>query len=192
MKLLMLLSAFLLLARKASSSEVHCDYRLQSSHYKCDAKFLSVETKEFILTGNHLSGFNSATVQVFSSSNLSVSSFPQDLQKMFPNLKEIDIENAGLTRISKDDLRQTEEKLTFLSLRFNKISVIDSDLFIYNPNLATIDLFSNQIKIVGKGAFEILNKLTSMDFEGNSCLSEEAFNDRMKVLALMQKIVDRC
>lgn len=189
------LSLVLLLTRKAVSNEVDCEFRVKYSNYQCLANILRVEDnneQEFKVTGTHLGRYNNEKVQAFASYNLSLASFPQALQKTFPNLHKIEIDNAGLTAIFKDDLKLSGEKLKFLSLRLNKISKLASDLFMYNPNLETLDLYGNQISKVGSDALLLPIKLTSIDFENNVCHSAEAINDRIKVLELIEKISEKC
>lgn len=198
MKYLTFFAVIVLLSCEASADQFHCLYRLQSTHYRCVVDFLLIDTntnssdRGFNVTGQHLRNFNSESVQAFSSNNFSFVLFPRNLQKTFPNLTDIEVDRASLWNITKDDLQPYGEKLTFLSLRFNKIKLIHADLFTHNPNLEAIDLFSNQIKVVEVNSFERLQHLKSLDFENNLCHSQEAFNNRIKVLTLLEKIKLKC
>lgn len=197
MKYLIFIASSLLLTLNSSADKISCDYRVISNNYKCVVDFIEKtkgddKNQSISVTGNHFSKLNDENIQGFISNNKLFNSFPQDLQKVFPNIKEIEINEAGLRNISKEDLKPYGVKLTFLSLRLNKIKLISLELFSNNPNLEAIDLFSNQIKAVEVGAFDSLLNLNSLDFEGNLCYSNEAFNDRIKVLKMMEKIKQKC
>jgi hypothetical protein len=73
--------------------------------------------------------------------------------------------------VSAYDFIHLPKTLQVVYLQYNKLKIIPSDLFKYNPNLNTIGLDKNKIEHVGKRFFDILNlkKLKTLAMNNNTC-----------------------
>lgn len=108
------------------------------------------------------------------------------MQKSFKSLA-----NENLSSLTRSDLQPFGSDLKELSIGGRNIEVIPVDLFEYSRNLEDINLNNNKIKIVERGAFSKLQKLTKLDFLNNTCHSGIAEN-RADVLSLITQIESRC
>lgn len=160
--------------------------------YACEVLDLEILSNSSTLitqvTGNHLTNKSNQNVKYFTSQHNKIKFFPQNLQNFFPHLETFSIYNASLMKISKNDLKFTElKKLMFY---YNKIEIIESNLFDLTPNLILISLLYNKIKVVEIKAFDGLQSLTLLHFH-NPCYQTDAFNKRI-VKKIIGEIYENC
>lgn len=104
----------------------------------------------------------------------------------FQNLFAIYIDNSDLVEVSQNDLRDFD-KLKILSLRKNKIKIIEKDLFKFNSKLEIIFLDKNEIAFIAPTVFDHLSQLRELDLEDNDCALPYA-KTRSKVLKTIARI----
>lgn len=144
------------------------------------------------MTGTHQNGKNDADLKLFAlyiKTELNI--FPKNLEKKFPNLENLTIQNTQISSISKYDLQPFGYKLKNIYFHTNKLEVIEGDIFEFTSNLEVIYLDGNQFKHVGTGTFDQLQKLSTLHFNGNPCHSGSA-SDRPSVISLTATIITKC
>lgn len=171
------------------------DYWAAVGHeYGCfDAKIVDANDAAHVtsISGNHLPGFNSTDVHIFSldHDNL-LKEIPRGIERYFPRLQGIRWEDSNLTSISEATLRYFP-KLIALSLWSNNIKNLDSNLFDKTPNLTYIHFSSNNMTKIGHGILDKLGDLTEAYFQSNQCLNFYA-NSPSELKTLKKKIEDQC
>jgi len=141
--------------------------------------------------GKHLSNKNFDDVEGFDADNLTTHYFPRGLEKIFKNLKMIDINNGRLKEIHQADLKPFP-KLVCLELYENDIESLEKGLFDYNPKLEMIWLSSNKIVHIDVNLFDNLVKLTYLSLDANRCISEFAENNTEKVKEIISYSKENC
>lgn len=100
------------------------------------------------------------------------------------------IVNSELETVSALNLKDFP-KLMFLELKGNPLIVVPEDLFLHTPNIQYFGVADNEIRVVGKGAFNKTLKLEEIDFSNNFCLDAKADN-REATLELVKTFVTSC
>lgn len=106
--------------------------------------------------------------------------FPRGLEKVFTNLKSIDMCYGYLNEITQADLK-LYTKLVNLDLDHNNIQVLEKGLFDYNPDLKLIWIGNNKISHINSNLFNNLYSLTSLKLYSNDCIHMSAFENRERV-----------
>lgn len=120
---------------------------------------------------NLTTGANPGEIVYFTISEPSTTtSFPSEIFKQLPSLKEVTITSVGLENLLKDDLKDANN-LTELRVPKNKIKLIPANVAVLPPLLTFLSFNHNEIMAIEDGAFnsttlkEIhlsFNKLTSL------------------------------
>jgi Leucine-rich repeat (LRR) protein len=126
-------------------------------------------------------------VEKFYSDNFKWKKLPKNILKVFMNINEIQIINAELPEVTKDDL-EVFSKLINLWLYNNKLKYLRDDVFASNLQLETIDLHGNQISHVDPRTFSHLNKLRLLRLERNVCQSLSDALTRSSVVKMVSEI----
>lgn len=164
--------------------------------YTCDVQnklnITSPDTTIYFDNNPHQSGKNNDNVEGFySSSSFQITQyFPHGLNKVFKNLKIIDINNGRIKEIHQSDLRPFK-KLEVLDLDSNDIQVIETGLFDFNPNLVIIWL-SSKILHIDAGVFTNLKKLAYLYLGNNLCINRDATASTSAVQTLSQEAYAKC
>ena len=116
---------------------------------------------------------------------------PIGIDTFFPFLESIVLENRDLIKVSREDFAPFH-RLRQVHIYGNKIQELDSDLFISNPLIAHVSFAGNPLKHVGHGTFESLKDLQSLYLVSAHCISEEAQNNRLGVLKMIQRVTVNC
>lgn len=160
-------------------------------YYTCISSVESTESSALErVSGDHDVGKSDVDVEYLNINQQSMPSFPEDIEKFFPNLKSLWIVESGLLSIGARDLRQLPQ-LIFLILRDNPITTLNSDLFSFTPELEYIEIVRCSIEKVGATLLARLDNLKYVDLTNNTCISANAA-DRAQVLALMPSISEQC
>lgn len=130
--------------------EIDCRFALtgwenNSILYTCEVTAASItepHTDIANFKGRHILGKSNIDVKAISFKHTQVKYFPRRISDFFPNLIALQIENCGLTSISRRDLNELQN--------LNDVSIFDNDL-VELPN----DLFKN------------FDKLTMISLDGN-------------------------
>jgi len=128
------------------------------------------------ISGTHQAGFNDDNVNAFRIHDIGqLHYFPRGLNKFFKNLKGIAINYSGLKEIHQCDLKDFP-KMELLYLFGNNLEILEENLFEFNPNLEIISLRYNKISHIDPNVFNKLTKLHSLNFESNKCVTSSATN----------------
>lgn len=204
MKLLIIFLAFLIIFCCSSESALQgvaldCKFKFDSDFgYQCDVTnsiliALKKEREILKVSENHKNGKLNGDVTSFHSHSQKIKFFPQSLTKFFNNIEYVDVVEAELEEISKEDLRQFGDKLKHLGLDYNKIQFIEGDLFSYNKNLKEIYFHNNKLVYIGNNLVQGLNSLRKISFEANPCTTMVDFaSEASKIPALMSKVEASC
>jgi hypothetical protein len=132
-------------------------------------------------------------VTMFHSDKNIFKKFPKNIANIFGNIEMVDVYEAGIKEIKSEDLQQFGRKLKSLWLMRNEIRRVNSEAFVYNPNLEWINLSENNILHVELGTFNFafLKNLNKLYFKLNPCYSGSA-SDSEKLKELIAKIDIEC
>lgn len=181
-----------------SPKTMNCDYSYNSSYngYICNVRSIKIVFKndrriDQIISWDNTE-INKTNVKGLDCILKTVNYFPTNLESFFPNLTFIRIDLSNLTEIKMEDLKPFSN-LTTLEMQFNKIKVIDANLFSNHPMLKDINFDFNSIEKIGRGAFSGLNDLRLLKLSFNECLTGPFFAKNHKdVLNLIKTVEDKC
>lgn len=175
-----------------------CTYSFKNSYgglnylYACTARvFVGDGRNVSEKSTNHLPGYNNSDVQFLEIRNQSLRLSPRNFYLFFPNLVSLDLGHTELEEISNADLFGLS-KLKVLQVHYNRLQVIENDLFKYSPSMIQISIDVNQIKHVGHNVFDHLRDLRSIWFGRNTCLSQDVDNNRTAVEILIIDLMRNC
>lgn len=100
---------------------------------------------------------------------------PQGIKQVLPGLRAIDFDSSSLSYVDADDMQQFGADLTFASFYNNRITSIDANLFMHNPNIRHISFHSNPIKYIDPKFFSFMQGFKSVKnvlFENCNCLNQ--------------------
>jgi hypothetical protein len=145
--------------------------------YFCDSVIVNNTNPEFIeeVSGDHLPGKTNNDVNGFASRGQKYKSVPRDINKFFPNVTLFNFYAAAFKAISASDLKPFPD-LTVFSAVLGEITSIDSDLFVHNPKIHTIDFYENRLQHVGFNLLGDLKSLRRVDFMNNPCIDRIALS----------------
>lgn len=112
---------------------------------------------------------------MFIESGINVYKFPNELIKLFINLKVIKIYHGSLAYVNRKQLKDYV-KLEEIHLPHNSISILESDVFLRTKNLQVINFEENDITYLGFGTFVHLKKLQKLNLRNNGLFSFYAVN----------------
>lgn len=147
-------------------------------------------TKVVGVSGSFPSGKCADDVRGLYISNTVCQYIPQGLDEIFPSIEGIQISSTGLKVISQRDLKPFV-KLRSLWLDCNKLTVLESNLFLYNADLTIVNFKDNNLRAIGSGIFDPVDDLQRVYMEGNKCISLDAVN-RSKVKEVKTEIAEKC
>lgn len=142
------------------------------------------------LRGEHPAGASNDKVNTLLIYEQVCEYFPVGLDKYFKGLLGIAIQKSGLKRITRNDLRPFGD-LKSLSLFGNKLTVLESNLFYFNPKLELISLFKNNLQHVSPNILEGLVHLKSIYLNSNPCINEDA-TTKEKIEQIKCKLIETC
>lgn len=122
--------------------------------------------------GDHKEGKTNEDVEALYFNHTTVHHFPKGLDKIFPNLKAVQIVKCGLKAISRNDLVGLK-KISGLFLNFNQLRLLQNDLFEGFENLKVIWLNDNKLEFVSSKCVApiIGNQLECVDFRNNKSIN---------------------
>lgn len=160
--------------------------------------------------GTHKSWKNNAKVFGFYARSAEVFYFPNELEKIFPNLRLIAIAMSRLKDIKQRNLMAFDQlqylclfdnaievfyRLPYIfSIKVDNFQVIEKHLFAYNILLEAIDLRENRIVKINVNVFDYLINLQILytsDAFNSSCVSTDA-SDRESVIKLISDVKHEC
>lgn len=173
---------------------MHCDFATEYWPYKagkiCETASLDIAHPNQVVTsinGQHGSFYHNQKVEKLHINSRGLQFMPKGIDKFFPDLEAIWIENSELKTIDQEDLKSFGN-LKEVYMVNNKIEKLDSDLFQFNPELRAVQFNANKIKTIGRNILTPLTKLDQADFTNNECINKSAYEkkDFPELLAEME------
>ncbi|XP_070493075.1 uncharacterized protein [Chironomus tepperi] len=144
------------------------------------------------VTGTHLAGYNNDNVEGFYIHRKGeIHFFLRGLDKIFKNLKGIEICNTGLKEIHQSDLKYFPNLKNF-AVYGNNLEILEKDLFEFNPDLDYIVLNSNKISHIDPNVFDKLTKLETLTLYSNVCINIYADNNPTAVQNVIKAAKNQC
>lgn len=144
--------------------------------------------------GAHQLGKDNKNVQGIKFLNTDVRYFPRRLETIFPNLIAFDIENCGLRKVTRRDVKGLENLEDF-SLYENELTSLSSDLFGGFHKLKMISLNDNKLEILSSQLLKPVlgNELIHVHLNNNKVI--DAFYEpgkigSVKTLRELMEIID--
>lgn len=97
---------------------------------------------------------------------------PQGIKKSFPRMKILEITGSGLKHLDQNDMRQFRSDLQWIRISDTKLTALDGDLFMFNPNLVYVNFNGNSLKYIDPLLFASLKRMKNLevfDFERSGC-----------------------
>lgn len=120
------------------------------------------------LLGMHMHGWNSSNLHSIALKHQNLTTFPVNIVKFSPHLKEIVLSFNSITRITKYHLKPFRS-LGYLVMDHNQISYLEYNLFHGISFLYLVDFSYNNIKHM---VVDASWPLVHMDFRNNLCINE--------------------
>jgi Leucine-rich repeat (LRR) protein len=182
--------------------ELKCEFsyvaRKTIQSYSCVVKEASItepdtNIKEFI--GEHRPGKSNEGVDAIDFQATTLHYFPRGLNKIFPSLKTLIINNCGLKSITRDDLHGLE-KLEVLDLRLNQLQWLPSNLLDGMKNLKRVIFHSNKLECVSSKILSpiVRNHLEYVSFEANTKINNffgPEYGATSKTVHELMEIIDK-
>lgn len=105
-------------------------------------------------------------IETFIMNNQEIVFMPISLASTFPNLKELIINNSGLTKLSSGDFKGMTN-LRKIEITNNKISSINENVFDGLNSLEVLDLSANEISTLKENIFSSLINLITLNLSDN-------------------------
>lgn len=96
----------------------------------------------------------------------SLKRFPQKIFNALPELKEVNLEDAGIDTLTQNAF-DAGGSLENLNLKRNKLEIIEDSVFIHLSSLDSLQLSENKIHEIQDNAFKGLKKLRTLKLNGN-------------------------
>jgi len=165
-------------------------------NYLCDvSNNLNITTEESAV----ISGFNKThedsksndDVIGFIAHRTTIQFFPKGLDKIFKNLKVIEIRFCELKEIHQSDLKVFPNLVSF-ELENNEIEIIEEGLFDFNPNLEDVSFWESKIIHIDPNVFDHLTKLRTFLFDSVPCVSYNVFDSKENVPKPIKIVKSNC
>jgi Leucine rich repeat len=160
------------------SDEVGCNYYSfdvnNVSYYACGVKHLDDADKivtgiSSALSGDHMPGMSNDDVTAIDFYYQNTPTIPKGFDKIFPNLKQIDLNKSGLKSLTAEDLKPYPGlEMVFIRNNPDLLSV-DNDLFVNNPAIKYVDFSDNKNLVLPQDVFKSLPNLVEVFLNGEPC-----------------------
>jgi len=165
------------------------------SLYNCDVQnyinIISLDAAQVdAISGTHKAGYNNDNVENLNIKQGKIHYFPRGLNKIFKNLKAIEISGTGLKEIHQSDLKDFPQ-LKKLWLATNDLEILEENLFEFNPNLELVSLSSNKISLIDPNVFSKLTSLNALYLGSNTCINMGA-NNPTEVKNIIKTVKAQC
>jgi hypothetical protein len=143
------------------------------------------------ISGTHEDGYNNDNVVAFTIQKVQIHYFPRGLNKIFKNLKGIQIAGVGLKEIHQSDLKDFPNLINLI-LYNNNLEILEENLFEFNPNLHYIFLYSNKISHIDRKVFHKLTKLKILYLTSNTCINMYAYSNPTALQNIIKTAKAQC
>lgn len=163
-----------------------------SNLYNCGATVFLFGSGRYVteVSQNHNSGRSNRHVTSVLITNQNIGFVPRGIGKFFPNLESLHMSNTGVEDISYYDI-ESLPMLRQLDLFSNRIQVVQTDLFWYNPRIQHVSFDSNPIRSVSASVFDFRYDLVTLNFPTTSCIHAAAAG-RDAVINLVSRLNIEC
>jgi len=165
-----------LMLHSAIAIQLNCNYVagefsevLSKDFLSCDAKnLIAISPYETVqgLIGNNSSHDNVRGLLI---RHQTIYFFPSGFEDVLENLLAIGVLFTDLIRITKNDLKPFPQ-LKGIWLNNNRLTVIERDLFQYNPQLLIVNFHENKLLHVDSNVFSSLSVLKEVYLDRNLCI----------------------
>ncbi|KAL7013012.1 hypothetical protein ACKWTF_015150 [Chironomus riparius] len=197
----LILCLFPVLFTIISSTNIDCTYQIYTffvigpTYYCKVSSNLNITSPELAAidsaSDNHTASKFNDDVFGFWAENKTINFFPQNLDKIFKNLKLIVIMHGKINEIHQDDLKPFPQ-LEYLNLHNNTIEVLEEGLFDFNPNLAFISFANNKLYKIHPEVFDKLTKLSFLFLDANKCVDKLAKDDYKALSKAIKEVKFKC
>lgn len=146
------------------------------------------------LSNNHNAGYNNLDVKYIYIHNQTLSSLPENLSKVFPNLQGIEIQNSNFLTILKSDL-ENFKGLKLFSSWFSDIQFLEENLFEFNLELQWIAFRQSNLTSVGGNLIPAnfnISKIVRADFRNNPCVNVNTVDPADILRLLTVRLAEMC
>lgn len=152
----------------ASGVQLECSF-FDRGRYGCETFDNFQESKEITtIKGNHISGYTSKNVKIFSLDKESESSYvPLSVCKKFPYLKDIEIMGKNVKEISREVFTSCENTVGTVQITGTKLFWLPENCFEFLPNLEILILSTNQLKYLPMNLLKRNSILNSFSAKNN-------------------------
>lgn len=114
------------------------------------------------INGTHATGKTDDDVLwVVRATSSNTTNIPSIICTKFKNAQRIDFQTIGIQRVDEDSFKNCT-KLTYIELRYNKITQVHEKAFLQNSNLLHLYLWDNLIPAISENLFTNLEKLRTL------------------------------
>ncbi|KAL7011220.1 hypothetical protein ACKWTF_014165 [Chironomus riparius] len=106
----------------------------------------------------------------FIANGKSISYLPSGIEKCCEKIEFLMVQNCGLKDITSKNLKNYPD-LIILDLSYNKIRILEADLFKSNPKIEKIYLNNNQLLAASRTVFSVLQNLKFLFLNQNECVA---------------------
>lgn len=141
-------------------------------YYLCNGTVIADRNNTDVseIFGLHKYGKNNSYVDGLLLTNQNLTSFPTNLETIFPNLRHIVLSSNNITRLTNTDLKP-HKLLSDLLMDNNQITYLEADLFDGMDKLITVNLTSNRISYIDHGI--IIPLRMQIRLRNNTCIDEQ-------------------
>lgn len=150
-------------------------FEIVGSQYNCQPRVTQNSQSRSVVAvlGNHQTGRSHQDVLAVTFIGQPISHIPQNMNRFFPNVETIRIDNCPIQSFTREDLRPFP-RLRYFVLHLGQLRTINGDVFMYSPQLQFVWLGNNQITNVGPGLLQHSPRITQLYFPANPCISSSA------------------
>lgn len=179
MKILILIFLFFI---RCFSIKIECDFKNKifdflSSRYSCEvisADFSDNSTFITDINGTHLQNYTDQSVKIVYWSQTNLTIIPKGFSSVFTKIYGFHYENCNIEDLNGDELNEYSSLFWFY-LTSSNLKRIPGNFFTNKNELSFISFMDNKINFVGANLLDGLSSLNRVDFSGNECINQTAF-----------------
>jgi len=160
---------------------ISCNFATVRNIYHCDLTISNPTGSENFteFRGVHQTGkFDSSVHEISGISGSTSTNIPSLICERFSNIQTMSYVGMGIEKVGENSFK-TCTSAKSITLKDNKINVIDESAFSENTNLEKLDLSQNKLSTLPALVFDSLRTLTTLDLSSNEIveLSSEWFTN---------------
>ncbi|KAG5666531.1 hypothetical protein PVAND_014551 [Polypedilum vanderplanki] len=165
--------------------------------YTCQTTIDLSDSSDILVSsvdGVHQNSLTNNDVKVvYISGNGNLPFFPRNFTQFFPNLIGYALASSTIDTLFGDELDEYGQQLVWFAIINSNLTTISSNLFSKTPNVASIYLYNDQVRKVGRELFTYLNvtQIKLVNFVNNFCISRLVTNQD-GILSLINDLRTLC